>query len=206
MLFLKYFITLAISYLIGSIPTAFIMGKLLKGIDLREHGSGNLGATNALRVLGKKAGSATLAIDMLKGMLSVALLPLIFFSFSANLKIVRLLCCITVIFGHIWTLFLKFKGGKGIATSCGAFLSLTPLATLSVVALWLILFFSTHYVSLGSVVAAFFLPIFIFFIYGSIPYTLFAVIIAFTVILKHKANISRLLKGTENKIEFKKKT
>ena len=193
-----YLFTILICYLIGSIPTAYIMGKYLKGIDIRNHGSGNVGATNALRVLGKKAGSITLLIDILKGAICVSLIPMLFAEKSNEL--IRIIACISVIAGHIWTVFLKFKGGKGIATSCGAFLGLTPIPVLITVAIFGVTLACFRYVSLGSITAAFCLPFLIFFMEHSITYTIFSSIIAALLIFKHRANIKRLLNETENKI------
>jgi len=200
MFILKLLITIIISYLLGAIPTAFIMGKILKGIDIREHGSGNVGATNAFRVLGKKAGTVTFLIDVLKGALAVAVIPLLLFKDYNYREIINIVCCISVVGGHIWTVFLNFKGGKGVATSCGAFLSLTPLATGITVVVWIIVFYIFRYVSLGSIISALALPVLIIFVYDSTAYKIFACVLGAIVVLKHKSNIIRLMNGTEDKI------
>ncbi len=192
------------SYLIGSLPTAYLVGKLARGIDIRRHGSGNVGASNVFRVIGKKWGSVVLTIDMFKGFI-----PAFFFSFPfGHSKLMGLSFGIAAIAGHNWTCFLRFKGGKGVATSAGVFLGIFPLATLSALAVWMITVAMTNYIAVGSIVAAFSIPLFVALFYRGIPHfwPLFAVslALAFLVLYTHRSNIERLRKGTEHKV-FKKK-
>ena len=201
-------ISLIIVYLIGSIPFAYIYAKVFRKIDIREHGSGNVGATNVVRVLGTKAGVIVLLLDMLKGFVPV----LIFthcIGWTKDIQWVPVLIGIFAILGHTFTVFLSFKGGKGVATSAGVFLALSPYAVIGTLLLFAIIVWISKYVSLGSMVAALFLVLVQTFMYYqgySNPYILaFALILAFFIIYKHKSNISRLIKGTENKLSFKKK-
>ena len=164
-------VALVVSYLLGSIPTAYLFGRALKGIDIRQVGSGNVGATNAMRVLGKRIGITVLLLDILKGVVAVTLLSNLFINQSTllqaqNLRIFMGLGCIC---GHNWTIFLKFKGGKGIATSLGVLIGLAvKLPGLNIVVgliiiSWLLVFFSFRMVSLASICAALALPFFCFF-------------------------------------------
>jgi glycerol-3-phosphate acyltransferase PlsY len=196
-------LAVVISYLIGSIPTAFIAGKLLKNIDIREHGSGNMGATNVFRVLGKKPGIAVLVLDILKGVVGVAVIGSLF-GFTDVLTYVIL--GIAAVCGHNWTVFLQFKGGKGIATSLGVLIGLTikfaalrPVLGFTLLG-WLIVFLSTAYVSLASIVAAVILPIIMALTHQSFEIVALGVIFCVFVIIRHKANIKRLLSGQESKV------
>jgi acyl phosphate:glycerol-3-phosphate acyltransferase len=197
------------SYLLGSIPTAYIAGKILKGIDIREHGSGNVGATNVFRVLGKKPGVVVLIIDILKGVVAVAVI-------GKLLGLVNIpdyiLLAIAVVCGHNWTVFLQFKGGKGIATSLGVLIGLViqfpelGSVLLFTLLLWIALFLTFAYVSLASIVAALGLPILMFLTHQHIHWTVLGVIFSIFVIIRHKPNIKRLLSGQEQKVPlpFKK--
>ncbi len=192
-----------ISYLIGSIPTAFIAGKMLKNIDIREHGSGNMGATNVFRVLGKKPGIAVLVIDILKGVVGVAVVGSLF-GFTNVLTYVML--GIAAVCGHNWTVFLQFKGGKGIATSLGVLIGLTimfpalrPVLGFTLLG-FLIVFLTTAYVSLASIVAAVILPLIMVLTHQSVEIVALGVVFCVFVIVRHKANIKRLLSGQESKV------
>jgi len=193
------------SYLLGSIPTSIIAGKLLKGIDIREYGSKNPGATNAFRVLGKKIGIMIGVIDILKGFFAVIVLTRIIPSDAwINEDIKKIIAGMFSVVGHNWTLFAGFKGGKGVGTSFGVLLGLAPIPSLISAAVWCILTFGTGYVSLGSIFAAAVLPIAIIIsgkITGSLstPILNLSIIAAILIILRHKANISRLIKGEENR-------
>ena len=160
-------VALLVSYLLGSIPTAYLFGRVLKGVDIRKVGSGNVGATNALRVLGKGPGITVLILDILKGLIAVTLLANLFIYQpviwqAQNLCIIMGLCCIC---GHNWTIFLQFRGGKGIATSFGVLIGLAmkipglSLVVGLIILFWFIVFFSFRMVSLASIVAAIALPI-----------------------------------------------
>lgn len=188
-----------LSYLAGSIPSAYLLGRL-KGIDIRQHGSRNVGATNAIRVLGKGLGILTLVMDMGKGLLAVCVIAPLFSLHLKNSSGLQLACGIASICGHNWTCFLKFKGGKGVATSAGVFLGLAPLVTLCLTIVWVITAFLTRYVSVASIVASMALPIFLFIFNKPTSWVLAGLFLSWVSIWKHFGNIKRLLNGTENKI------
>ena len=206
---LHAFIAFILAYILGSIPTAVWAGKIIRGIDLREHGSGNAGAANAIRVLGWKIGVPVLLIDMSKGWLA-AMLP-VFFSladpgtaFITNLQIGTGL---TAILGHIFPVFAGFKGGKGVATASGVILAIHPLLTLSCFGVFLIVLLITRIVSVSSMSAGIAFPILLFTLFKtpSLLFKIFSVFIALALIITHRNNIKRLLKGEEKKF-FGKKT
>lgn len=191
-----------VAYLLGSIPTAVWIGKSIYGTDVREHGSKNAGATNTFRVLGKKAGIIVLLIDVIKGVLAVVL-PLFFlFSNQEHKTLVQLLAGVLVIMGHIFPLFAQFRGGKGVATSLGIVIGIYPFAALISFGIFLLVFLSSRFVSLGAIVASFFFPIIVVLVLksDSIYLNTFSVILGITVIITHRKNIKRLLNGTENKM------
>ena len=183
-----------VSYFLGSIPTGYLWAKA-RGIDIRAVGSGNIGATNVMRTLGKGPGIAVLLIDALKGFVPVFLAA----HWGAGLQIV---CCVAVIAGHNWTCWLKFKGGKGIATSSGAMLAMLPIPFLCVLIVWGIVFAASRYVSLASILAAATLPVATWWFNRDLVW--FTGIISAVAILKHRANIQRLVAGTENRVGVKK--
>lgn len=195
---------LLLAYLVGSVPTSLILGKLLHGIDLREHGSRNVGATNAMRVLGKPTGIAVLVLDVAKGFFPTLLFPLInkenVFGFLAPTN--QALCIgLAAVIGHIFTIFLKFRGGKGVATGIGVYLALAPKALLLTFGICLIIMASTRYVSLGSLTGAVLLPIFLLIVGPrSLPLVILTVLLGALVIWRHRENIKRLVRGTESKI------
>ncbi len=203
------FAGILISYLLGAIPTAYLFGRLLKGIDIRAHGSGNVGATNALRVLGKGPGIAVLLLDVLKGAVAVAVIgPMA----SARMPsfpqdVLLVVCGVVAICGHNWTVFLQFKGGKGVATSLGVLIGLAfripgmPLVILCVVATWGVVFLASRFVSLGSIIAAAALPIYIALFVQSKVILGAGILLALFVVFRHHANISRLLQGKEPRIQ-----
>jgi acyl phosphate:glycerol-3-phosphate acyltransferase len=191
-----------LAYLLGSIPTAVWLGKSLYNLDVREHGSKNAGATNTFRVLGNKAGTIVLLIDVIKGVLAVTI-PLFFIqSKEDHLTLVQLMTGVLVIIGHIFPLFAQFKGGKGVATSLGIIIGIYPLAALISFVLFLIVFLSSRFVSLGAIIASFFFPFIVLMVLksDSIYLNAFSIILSLTVILTHRKNIKRLLNGTENKM------
>ncbi len=197
------------AYVIGSIPTSYIAGKIFKGIDIREHGSGNVGATNAVRVLGVKIGIPVMLVDIFKGAIPV-IIARSTLSDIEHASEWLLLVGVATIVGHIFTLFLRFKGGKGVATSAGVFGALTPIALGFALAVFIILVAVSRYVSLGSIFAAFTLAVsqIVLFIAGkesSVYLLALTCVIALLIIVKHKKNISRLVKGNENKLTFTKK-
>ena len=214
--FIVYLLTAIAAYLLGSIPWGFLAGKA-RGIDIRTAGSGNIGATNAFRILGKTAGTIVLVFDGLKGWLAVSFLPeiahRIFPATSWTLEtqeLLRITAGVVVILGHNYTCWLKFKGGKGIATSAGVLAALVPWTFIIALMTWVIVCVLTRYVSVASIVAAVALPfatLWAHFKWGP-PYTILMIVIASLMsalaIYKHKANIFRLMNGTENKIGRKK--
>ena len=200
-------IALFIAYILGSIPTSYIMGKLIKGIDIRDFGSGNVGATNALRILGTKVGVFTLIIDIGKGFLAVNIARMII---SEPTDLILILTGLFAIIGHIFTIFLKFKGGKGVATSAGVFIALVPVPVALAFFVFVFTVWLSKFVSLGSILAA--LTLFvseliinIWISFAELEFLIFTFIIALFIIIRHKANIQRLIDGNENKISFNKK-
>ena len=206
---MKTFILIVIAYILGSIPNALWIGKVFRGIDIREHGSKNTGSTNAARVLGAKLGILTLMLDISKGAIPVALSFFMKADLLENMTGISSLDPIMVgifaIIGHSFSLFMKFKGGKAVATTVGVFTVLVPKALLLAAVVFFVIFAVTRYVSVSSITAAISLPIFIFFLYWDVPYTIFGGIIAILIIVKHKSNIQRLLNGTESKFTINKK-
>lgn len=188
---------LGLSYLLGATPTSYWVGRAFHGLDLREHGSGNLGATNAFRVLGWKSAVPVVVVDILKGWI-----PVVLFAELAGVDFRWALAFGTAaILGHMFSLWVGFKGGKGMATSAGVFLGLAPWAVLIGLVIWLGLTLPTGYVSLGSIAAAFALPILIAVTphEGGMELVWFATALAVFVIWKHRSNIRRLLRGEENR-------
>ncbi|MDR7856413.1 glycerol-3-phosphate 1-O-acyltransferase PlsY [Tissierella sp.] len=193
---MKVFITILISYLIGCFSSAYFLGKISKNIDIRSHGSGNAGATNALRVLGTKMGILTFVLDILKGIVAVMLGKYIY-GFNGGL-----LASVFVVLGHNFPVFLGFKGGKGVATSLGVLLILNWQTALISLVIAVIFILTTKYVSLGSIMASLVAPIAIFIVSDSSNKLLFitTLVLASLSIIRHKANIMRLFKGKEAKL------
>ena len=194
---MTFFCLIILSYFFGAIPSGVWIGKIFKNIDVRDYGSKNSGATNSYRVLGAKLGIAVLIIDVLKGFI-----PL-YIASKFNLKYNDLVILgLVVILAHTFSCFISFKGGKGVATSLGVFLFLAPVITLILLVIFILVVYFTKYISLGSITAAFLLPIFTFFTHRDTYLFTLSVVIAIFVIYRHKTNISRLLSGTENKFKF----
>jgi acyl phosphate:glycerol-3-phosphate acyltransferase len=196
----SYFFVALLAYLVGSIPTGYLLGRA-RGIDIRTVGSGNIGATNVFRELGKGAGVLALAADALKGFGAVRLIPLLFE--SAPSENLRIAAGISAILGHNYTCWLRFRGGKGIATSAGVLLAWMPVALAVVLGVWLLVCALSRYVSLASIAAAFFLPIAVWLAGGSIAMIMIGSIIGAMAIYKHRSNIRRLLNGTESRFRFR---
>lgn len=192
------------SYLLGSIPFGYLAGRLA-GTDIRQAGSGNVGATNVVRVLGKRYGYPVFALDVLKGFGAVKISMLVAPGRPPEWnspEILGILAAICSVFGHLYPPWLRFKGGKGVATSAGALLALTPVATLIGVAIWIVVFWLTRYVSLASVIAAVVLPIVILVLGWQDqnkvkPLVYSSACLAAVVIWRHRSNLSRLMRGTE---------
>jgi glycerol-3-phosphate acyltransferase PlsY len=190
---------LLLGYLLGSIPFAYIAGKLTRGIDLRQHGSGNLGATNVYRTLGGRIASVVLILDTLKGALPV--LAVRQYAVGEHLELWAIAAGIAAIVGHAKPIFLWWKGGgKGVATAGGVFLALAPLPTLACMATWLVVVLITGYVSLASLAAALVLPVAIATTVGvRSPLFVVSVVVAVFVFWTHRANIGRLRRGEEHR-------
>jgi glycerol-3-phosphate acyltransferase PlsY len=185
-----------LGYFIGSIPFSFIVSKYLGKIDIREHGSGNSGATNVFRTLGRRAGLLAFLGDFLKGMLA-ALIGLKFFDTNG-----ALICAGLAIIGHCYPVWLKFKGGKGVATSAGMIMTLTPAVGAILIVYQLSVIFKTRIMSLASITAAALYPILVFAFSYEPEYVAYSTFIGLFVIYRHRANLKRLLNGTESKLKF----
>jgi len=209
---ISLFTVVILSYLIGSIPTSILVSKQLKGIDIRDFGSRNAGGTNVWRTLGWKAGISVMLIDVAKGW--VAAYYIAQFGYENGFispLLVQILAGISSILGHVYTIFAKFKGGKGVGTAAGMLIAIYPLALLFCFLVFLLVAFSTKYVSLASLLAAITLPISLYLIeiYTEQPTPptqfYFALLVAFFIIFTHRSNIGRLLKGEENRFGSEKK-
>ncbi|MBU3958320.1 MAG: glycerol-3-phosphate 1-O-acyltransferase PlsY [Candidatus Omnitrophica bacterium] len=197
-----------ISYVIGSIPTAYIFGRILKGIDIRKFGSGNVGATNALRVLGKWPGAIVLVLDTLKGFFTVVFLGDFLASQAGYIpdETLRLILGLSCICGHNWTIFLRFKGGKGMATTLGVLLALAVkvrglevILALSILT-WLLIFIIARVVSLASVLTGLTLPIYMALFRQSYVMILTGIILGVFIILRHQSNLKRIFQGKEPRL------
>ena len=199
---------LLLSYLIGSVPFSIIAGKLLKGIDVREYGSGNAGATNTFRVLGKKAGIPVLLLDVLKGYLAVNLVWYTSYVPSTEIYInLQLTFGIAAVLGHVFPVYVGFRGGKGVATLLGFMLDVFPEAALISIAVFVLTLLFSKYVSLSSIFAGLFFPFGVYHLSETVVPTMmiFAVFVPILLIATHQRNIERLVRGDENKVSLKKK-
>lgn len=201
-------LALIIAYLLGSVPTAVWVGKLFHGIDVREYGSGNAGATNTFRVLGYRAGIPVLLIDVIKGWLAVNLVYILTEpgQSSEELFHLQLRLGVCALLGHIFPVFAGFRGGKGVATLLGIVLALNLQAALMSIGVFLLVFFSTRYVSLSSIIASLFFPVVVMAINitEQPAMVVFSLIISVIVVITHQKNIERLLKRQESRIKFRK--
>ena len=210
-----------LSYLVGSIPTSIIISKLSHGIDIREHGSGNAGGTNVMRVLGWKKGLLVIILDALKGAFAVVViarlhyggLPFQNVSPFDDFTLVQIIAGLAAVIGHIWTVFAGFRGGKGIATALGMLIMIITVDMLVALGIFILVVTVSRYVSLGSILAALSIPFTLIFrenilhdhiqSYGTLlP---FVVAVSLLVVYTHRKNVMRLINGTESKISFKKK-
>jgi glycerol-3-phosphate acyltransferase PlsY len=217
---LNLLVIVLLSYLVGAIPTGIIMTKAVRGIDIREHGSGNMGGTNVMRILGWKYGLAVILLDALKGALAVIVIARLYlgsFPFPNqtpfdDFTLVQIIAGTSAVIGHIWTIFAEFKGGKGIATGMGIVLALTHVDILLAIGIFIVIVAVSRYVSLGSIIATISIPVIlvirenVFHVqvtgYGTLlP---FLIALAFLIVFTHRKNIKRLLAGNESKISFKK--
>ena len=190
------------SYIVGAIPASFIMGRLARGIDLREHGSGNLGAANTFRVLGSRAAVPVLLFDIGKGFFAVWYLS----GLGGSAIWFSLIAAVSVVIGHNYSVFVRFSGGKGVGTTAGAFMALAPYAVLICVLIWLVALLLTRIVSLASMIAALCLPVAVYLSNllldagTHLSVLVLSVVVAILVIYKHRPNIRRLREGSEKRI------
>lgn len=190
---MKYIILALVGYFIGTIPCSYMVGKFYGKIDVRQHGSGNAGATNVLRTVGKKAALVALLGDVLKGVLP-ALIGRYFLGIEG-----AMLASLFAVIGHCYPVTLRFKGGKGVATAGGLIIGTNPLIAFILFIYMLILVYTKKYVSLASITAAIFYPFICYFVYDSLSITLLTSILAFLIVFKHRGNIKRLIEGSESK-------
>jgi glycerol-3-phosphate acyltransferase PlsY len=214
-------IIILLSYLAGSIPTSIIISKASKGIDIREHGSGNAGGTNVMRVLGWKQGLLVIILDALKGAFAVVVIARLFYgplpfenaSPFDDFTLVQVIAGIAAVIGHVWTVFAGFKGGKGIATALGMLLMIITVDMLIAVGIFILVVTISRYVSLGSLIAAISIPLTLILrenvfhvdISGYNTLLPFVIFLSLFVIYTHRKNVVRLFNGTESKLSFKKK-
>jgi len=204
------FLLIILAYLIGSIPTAVWVSRRFFGIDIRDYGSGNAGATNTFRVLGSKWGTIVMVVDMVKGIIATSLYILLPLYMSNDHELARTNFMIGLglasVIGHIFPIWAGFKGGKGVATLFGMAIAIQPAVALSCVCVFLLVFFLTRFVSLSSILAGIAFAIFILYIFDEheVLYRAFAIAVALMIILTHQKNINRLIKGTESKVPILK--
>lgn len=196
-------ISLILAYLTGSVPSAIWAGRLFHHIDIREHGSGNAGATNTIRVLGWKTGIPVLIFDIGKGWLAASWPVLLHVAGkgSGELMILMIACGMVAIAGHVFPLFAGFRGGKGVATTFGVLLALQPWLTLTCVGIFLVVLIISGYVSLSSVISIIMFPVLLMTVFptGSLFFRIFAIIVAVALVITHYQNLRRLIKGEERK-------
>ena len=205
---MKEVLLIVIAYIIGSIPTALIVSKSFFGVDIREYGSGNMGATNTFRILGSKYGTMVMIFDILKGMAAVSLytfIPSHLHNETASTNLMVGLGLAAVL-GHVFPIFAQFRGGKGVATLFGMMLALQPVIAASCIGVFLSVLFLTRYVSLSSILAGLSLPICVLWIWNDnvVLYRIFAVLVAAMIVLTHQKNIMKILKGNESRIPILK--
>jgi acyl phosphate:glycerol-3-phosphate acyltransferase len=219
------FLIVVLSYLVGSFPTSIVVTKLVKGIDVRNYGSGNAGGTNVIRILGWELGVIVIAFDIFKGYLATMVIPKLMvgpvpfenITPFEDITVLRIISGCAAIAGHIWTIFGSFRGGKGLATAAGVLLGLAPVEVLVTLIIFVVVFSLSRYVSLGSIASAFAFPLAMFFrhnifkgyLQGYDTLIFFSIGISILILYTHRANIKRLLTGTENRLTrlqiFKKK-
>lgn len=213
---LSFLIIIVLSYLLGSIPTSIWVGKLFKSVDIREHGSGNAGATNTFRILGWKAGVAVTLIDLAKGFTAAFYISQIGYHMGdvpdtiamwETDVFMRLIAGAAAVLGHMYPLYARFKGGKGVITAAGMLYGIEPISITLAILVFLAVMFISRYVSLGSIISCFSYPLFLLLLrYGfdkPIDGSLIVIsaVVASTIIIKHHTNIRRLIQGTENRIQ-----
>ena len=198
---MNFFALLCSSYLLGAFPTGILMGRLVKGVDVRQHGSGNVGATNVYRVVGKLPGGLVLMIDAAKGWFPVAVMA----GWAASdaggipLETIRISFGAAAVAGHIWNPFLQFQGGKGVATALGVLLGLDPRVALATTAVWLLVALTTRYVSVASIAAGVAAPFVMAFLGLPLFWVFGGIAVSLSIIARHRPNILRLLHGEEHR-------
>jgi glycerol-3-phosphate acyltransferase PlsY len=205
---MKELILIIIAYLLGSIPTALIISRRFFGIDIRDYGSGNMGATNTFRVLGSKYGTIVMVCDILKGMAAVALYNFLPYYYHNELERTNFMIGLglAAVLGHVFPIFANFKGGKGVATLFGMILAVQPVVAISCVGVFIFVLYLTRYVSLSSILGAIMLPVSVLWIWNEheVMYRIFALLVAFLVVITHQKNIGRILRGVESRIPILK--
>ena len=199
----KYILIVTLSYLIGNISCSYIISKFMYGTDIRTKGSKNAGTTNALRTFGFKAGFATFLGDYFKGTIAVLISAFIAEKLKIDIDLARYISVIAVVCGHNWPVFLKFKGGKGVATTYGSLLAVAPLPTVFCMIFFMIVVGVTRYVSVGSMLGVFLFPI-LMFIRRDYMGVWVCIVLSILVVYKHRENIRKLINGNERRLEFKK--
>ncbi len=201
---MKELLLILLAYLIGSIPTALLFSRFFFNIDIRDYGSGNMGATNTFRVLGPKFGTLVMAFDILKGIWAVSLFNMLPHYLQNEWDRMNLMVGLglAAVIGHIFPVFAQFRGGKGVATLFGMILAVQPVIALCCISVFLLVLFLTRYVSLSSIIAGIALPIFVLWIWNEdvIIYRIFAVLVGCMVILTHQKNIVKILNGNESRV------
>ena len=199
-MFPRIILTLLLGYIFGCFSTGYFIGKLYK-VDIRKYGSGNVGMTNALRTLGAKAGAITLLGDLLKAVVPILIVKFLIFKNNEYIDLLTLYTGLGVVLGHNYPVWLKFKGGKGIASTCGVLISFDPWIILAGLPLFVLLVAVTKYVSVGSLSIALLFPIWIAIRHpGDIHMIILALVFTLLAFIKHRSNIKRIIEGTENKI------
>ena len=205
---MKEGLLIIIAYLIGSIPTALMISRHFFGIDIRDYGSGNMGATNTFRVLGSRFGTFVMVCDILKGMWAVSLFVFLPHYLSNELDRTNFMIGLglAAVLGHIFPVFAQFKGGKGVSTLLGMIIALQPVVAVCCVGVFLVVLYFTRYVSLSSILGAIMLPISVLWIWNEheVMYRVFALLVAFMVVLTHQKNIGRILRGVESRVPILK--
>jgi len=195
---------ICLAYLIGSIPTAVWISKSVYGIDIRDYGSGNAGATNTFRVMGSKWGSVVMLVDVVKGIVATSLYIVLPFYLTNELHRTNFMIALglAAVIGHIFPIWASFRGGKGVATLLGMAIAIQPLVAACCIGVFLLVLFLTRFVSLSSILAGISFMVFILFIFNEREplYRIFAILVALMVVLTHQKNIGRILRGTESKI------
>lgn len=203
-----YFLFIVISYLVGSIPVAVCIGKKYRGIDIREHGSQNAGATNTFRVFGKKLGWIVLLLDVTKGFVASTLPLFIADNYSENqLLLFQLVTSLACIIGHVFPIFAQFRGGKGVASSLGIIIGINPVSAAISLGIFIIIFLLFKYVSLGAIITAISYPFVSYFLVkeDTRVMIIFTILLGFLIIISHRKNIKRLINGEENRMNLSKR-